>query len=63
MTIRIYGNQLPNKQTESYKTFRVGPSDDCTKIIIEALNKYKIVAEWTDYILLLAVKENGMKLG
>ena len=58
MTIRIYGNQLPARQNESYKTFRVSPSDDCVKLILEAMQKYKLQGDWKEYVLLLVVKDH-----
>ncbi|KAJ3302808.1 Adaptor for signal transduction [Kappamyces sp. JEL0829] len=58
ITIRVYGNQLPNRQTESYKTFRIGEKDDCVKLILECLQKYKITSgDWKEYIMLLVVKD------
>ncbi|KAI8900003.1 hypothetical protein BC833DRAFT_583627 [Globomyces pollinis-pini] len=54
MTIRVYGNQLPDRQNESYKSFRVGPTDDCVKVIIYVLHKYKIAGDWKDFILVMA---------
>jgi acetone carboxylase gamma subunit len=57
LTIRIYGNQLPFRQNESYKTFRVSPADDCVKLIMEAMQKYKLQGDWKEYVLLLVVND------
>ncbi|KAJ3261596.1 Adaptor for signal transduction [Boothiomyces macroporosus] len=60
-TIRVIGNQLPDKQHESYKTFRISNTDDVAKLIGDALHKYKIsTSDWRNYILMLILKDNGI---
>ena len=54
--VRIYGNMLPGHEKESYKTFMVSVTDDCTKVIPDALNKYKIKDNYQNYILILCAK-------
>ncbi|KAJ3323996.1 Adaptor for signal transduction [Boothiomyces sp. JEL0866] len=58
-TIRVIGNQLPDRQLESYKTFRISGNDDVAKLIGDALHKYKVsTSDWRNYILMLVVKDS-----
>lgn len=41
-SIRVYGNMLPDRSKESYKTFRFKSTDNCFLVIPEVLGKYKI---------------------
>lgn len=50
---------MPGRQNESYKTFKVISSDDCVKLILECLAKYKINSDWKEYMLLLMIGEKG----
>ena len=50
---------MPGRQNESYKTFKVVGSDDCVKLILECLAKYKINSDWKEYMLLLMIGEKG----
>ncbi|KAI8929857.1 hypothetical protein BC831DRAFT_238373 [Entophlyctis helioformis] len=50
-TIRVYGHRLPNRENESYKSFRVNIMDNCMKIIPEVLKKYKVNENWQNYAL------------
>jgi hypothetical protein len=55
-TIRVYGNLLPDREKESYKTFKIHILDDCVKIIVEILFKYKIKDSFQNYALFLCYK-------
>ncbi|KAI8915799.1 hypothetical protein EDD86DRAFT_252759, partial [Gorgonomyces haynaldii] len=60
--IRVYGNRLPDREKESYKTFLVNINDDCVKLIPEILNKYKIKDEYRSYALILCCKGQELVL-
>lgn len=59
-TVRVYGNMLPNRENESYKTFRFNIHDTCVTIIPEVLGKYKIASkdevDWSMYALFLCFR-------
>lgn len=57
--VRVFGNRLPGRQHESYKTFKLTPGDDCVKLILECLAKYKISSDWKEFMLLLIVNDQG----
>jgi hypothetical protein len=60
-TVRVYGNMLPNREKESYKTFRFKVRDNCFAVIPEVLAKYKIKEEGsiTNYALFLCNRSQG----
>jgi hypothetical protein len=45
MTVRVYGNMLPNRKNESYKTFKIHLTDTSQDIVPKVLDKYQIKDE------------------
>ncbi|KAI9229475.1 MAG: hypothetical protein DHS80DRAFT_13916, partial [Piptocephalis tieghemiana] len=60
--IRVYGDRLPNRENESFKTFRITGEDPCWRVLELALRKYDIQDSWNNYSLLIihGVRERYM---
>ncbi|KAH6583667.1 hypothetical protein BASA61_007893 [Batrachochytrium salamandrivorans] len=52
-TIRVYGDRLPDRDSESYKSFRVYMDDSCSKLIPDVVAKYKLPESWKHYALFI----------
>jgi hypothetical protein len=61
MTVRVYGNMLPNRKNESYKTFKIHLTDTSQHIVPKVLDKYQINGEigFDQYALFLCYRGEG----
>jgi hypothetical protein len=62
MKVRVYGNMLPNRENESYKTFKIKITDNSEQTVPKVLDKYKIKGEVDvgQYALFLCYRGEGV---
>ena len=64
VAIKVYqDNSTTNADLELFKSFRVSTDDPCSKILPDALRKYKISDDWQNYALFIVYGNNEKCLG
>lgn len=60
-TVRVYGNMLPNRENDTYKSFKLNDFDETLMILPKILDKYMIRDEPpTKYALFLCYRGEGI---
>ncbi|ORZ37083.1 hypothetical protein BCR44DRAFT_378999, partial [Catenaria anguillulae PL171] len=52
-TIKVYGDRLPSRQHDGYKSFKVHRDETCSTFLPSVLRKYKINDDWSQYALFI----------
>jgi hypothetical protein len=60
--IRVYGDRLPGREMEAYKTVRITADSTSQQILDLALRKYDLVDDGRNYTLLIVHGSRGRSI-